>query len=101
MAAAGVDAPWLTALVLLERAAGLGREAVLAHPDDLVPADAVEAFAALVARRCAREPLAYILGCREFFGLSFEVDPSTLIPRPETEGVVEIALEWVDRAVPV
>src|SRR5438067_1635870 len=55
-------------------------------------------YDALVARRAAREPISYITGRHEFWGLSFEVSPAVLIPRPETELVVEIGLEFVDRS---
>lgn len=93
--AAGVDAPWLSALVLLEHATGRGREAFLAHPD-LQPAPAqVAAFRRFVERRCAREPLAYILEFREFYGRRFQVTPATLIPRPETETLVDLALRYM------
>jgi release factor glutamine methyltransferase len=94
-----VDAPWLTALVLLEHTTGVGREAVLAHPE-LVPESAgVAAFRALVNRRCQREPTAYLLGYREFFGRRFAVTPATLIPRPETEGLISLTLDRIDRMV--
>ena len=60
---------------------------------DEEPADFADAYRALVDRRCRREPVAYILGEREFWGLPFEVTPDVLIPRPETELIVEEALE--------
>jgi release factor glutamine methyltransferase len=92
-----VDAPWLTALVLLEHTAAIGREAVLAHPDIVPTASEVEAFRRLIDRRCEYEPLAYLLGYREFYGRRFAVTPATLIPRPETEGLIGLTLERVDR----
>ena len=49
----------------------------------------------MIARRAAREPLAYIIGCKEFFSLDFEVTPAVLIPRPETETLVEAALKFL------
>jgi release factor glutamine methyltransferase len=55
------------------------------------------AFRTLVERRCKREPTAYLLGYREFYGRRFAVTPATLIPRPETEGLVGLALERIDR----
>lgn len=58
--------------------------------------ESAAAFWAAVTRRCNREPLAYITGEKEFFGLSFKVDPNVLVPRPETEFVVEAALEWIE-----
>jgi release factor glutamine methyltransferase len=76
---------------LLQRAAAW----LEAHRDEtLTPADA-ERFAALVARRAAGEPVAYLLGAREFFGRDFAVTPDVLIPRPETELLVDIAVEKV------
>jgi release factor glutamine methyltransferase len=71
-----------------------------AHPEaPLTPQQAAD-FAALVARRAAGEPVAYLTGEREFFGHRFKVSPAVLIPRPETEGLVERALEHLapDRA---
>ncbi len=66
------------------------------------PADFEPRYDALVGRRTRREPLAYIIGHREFWGLSFEVSPAVLIPRPETEGIIEAALELVaDRGAPL
>ncbi len=55
-----------------------------------------EGFDALVRREAAGEPLAYVLGHKEFYGLDFGVTPDVLIPRPETEVLVERALEWLD-----
>jgi release factor glutamine methyltransferase len=57
-------------------------------------------FDNLVSRRALREPVAYLLGTREFYGRAFRVDPHTLIPRPETEGLVDVALAWVARREP-
>ena len=76
----------------------LGQEAhdrawLLAHDSDALPVAAEVRLAPLVARRAAGEPLAYITGRREFFGLDLEVNPHVLIPRPDTETLVEWALE--------
>jgi release factor glutamine methyltransferase len=95
---AGADAPRITALALLEHITELSRESLLAHPERTLSPRDVEAFAALVARRRSREPLAYVLGVREFYGRSFEVSRATLIPRPETEGLVDLVLERLDRS---
>jgi len=62
----------------------------------ILSGDAATAFEEAVTRRCSGEPLAYITGEKEFFGLSFNVDPNVLVPRPETEFVLEAALEWVE-----
>ena len=94
---AGADAPWLTALVSLEHAAALDRATLLAHPESRPQPDAAETYMRLLERRCRREPLAYVLGHRDFWGRRFEVSRATLIPRPETERIVEMALEWLDR----
>jgi release factor glutamine methyltransferase len=69
---------------------------LLAHTeDDLSPAD-LASFRALVARRAAQEPLQYITGTQEFFGLPLRVTPHVLIPRPETEHLVEAVLAWAN-----
>lgn len=81
--------------LLLAQAIGKTREFVLAHPEyGLSPAE-IRRFARLAKRRIAHEPLAYILGHKEFYGLDFAVDHSTLIPRPETELLVEEALKTI------
>ncbi|HEX7127559.1 MAG TPA: peptide chain release factor N(5)-glutamine methyltransferase [Thermodesulfobacteriota bacterium] len=93
LAAAGVASPRLDAEVLLADALGLGRAALIARRPEPLPGGALEAFEARVARRAAREPVAYIVGRQEFYGLDFEVTRDVLIPRPETELLVEEALD--------
>ncbi len=94
--AAGIENPRAEARLLLAHALGLDPAALLGRAHD--PADA-PGFAALLARRAAREPMAYVLGQREFWGQNFRVTPATLVPRPETETLVEAALEaFPDRA---
>ena len=90
--AAGIDAPRREARLLMQHALGLRPEALLAGDDR--PLDRAEAtrLAALVRRRAGREPLAYVTGVREFWSLAFAVDRSALVPRPETETVVEAVL---------
>lgn len=68
----------------------------LSRRDADAPADVVEAFNTLIARRAAHEPVAYLLGAREFYGRNFRVRPGVLIPRPETELLVEVALQWME-----
>src|SRR5215470_14105162 len=84
--------PALEARALLARTLGRARESLIAHPDQPVEASHAHAFRALAARRQEGEPLAYLLGEREFFGRVFHVTPAVLIPRPETELLVELAL---------
>jgi release factor glutamine methyltransferase len=97
MHAAGVDSPRLTAIVLLEHVSDRARTSVLAHPEAPASPREARAYWQLIERRCAREPLAYILGYREFYGRRFAVNPHTLIPRPETEETVGLALDQLRR----
>lgn len=93
LTAAGVDSPRLDAELLLSAAAGLSRAEVIASPArPLEPAEA-RTFADLAARRREREPVAYILGSKGFRTIELKVDRRVLIPRPETELVVQAALE--------
>lgn len=94
-AAEDVDDARLQAELLYGLATGLDRAQVIAAGSDAAPPAAIEAFEALMERRVQHEPLAYILGKREFFGMTFEVGPGCLIPRPETETLVEAALEAI------
>jgi release factor glutamine methyltransferase len=79
--------------VLLCHALGLSRVGLITHSERVLDDDEAQRFAALVRRRIAGEPVAYIVGRREFFGLPFEVDGAVLIPRPDTELLVELTLE--------
>lgn len=83
----------LDAQILLGELLGRSRAWLLAHPDKPVPPDVEEQFYALVARRATGEPVAYILGRCTFYGREFLVDRRVLIPRPETELLVERAIE--------
>lgn len=94
----GHDSPRLDAELLLAHAAGVARSAVLAYPERRLPADAAERLDELLARRAAGEPLAYLLGGRDFFDLSLSVGPAVLVPRPETEHLVDEALARLPRA---
>ena len=89
--ASGSESPRLDAELLLGYAIGVDRTAIVAHPNAPVGADAETAYRAGVARRAAGEPVAYIREIKEFYGLAFSVDPRALIPRPETERLVELA----------
>jgi len=89
LAAADVDSPRLSAELLAAKAFGLSRLGLIMQAKDQVEPARLDAFRALVARRGTGEPVAYLLGEKEFFGLAFRVTPDVLIPRPETEGIVE------------
>ena len=82
----------LEAELLLAHALGVNRAWFFAHAEDTLPAADETNFAELVARRVKGEPVAYITGRRDFWSLPLEVTPATLIPRPETELLVELAL---------
>jgi release factor glutamine methyltransferase len=91
--------PALEVRLLLMHVTGLSRPQLITQDRALLPVEQQERFAALLARRVAGEPLAYLVGTREFYGRPFAVTPAVLIPRPETEHLVEWSLE-VLRAVP-
>jgi release factor glutamine methyltransferase len=91
--AVGVEDPRLDAEVLLAEAAGVGRAALAADPAADIPASAARLFGEMVRRRLRREPVAYIVGRKGFRHLDLTVDRRVLIPRPETELLVEVALE--------
>ncbi len=91
--AAQVPSHTLAAELLLIHALGRDRTWLYTHPETPLDPTATEEFFELVARRAAGEPTQYLTGKQEFWGLEFEVNPSVLIPRPETEHVVEVALE--------
>ncbi len=93
LAVAGVESPRLTAELLLAHALGCDRIRILSHGEEAYPAGLPERYQELLCRRCEGEPLHYIQGEREFYGLSFRVTPAVLIPRPETELMIEKALQ--------
>ena len=86
------DTPDLDAQTLLAHTLGVSRATLLAYPERKLASEQATTFANLVERRLAREPVAYLVGHREFMGLDFAVDRRALIPRPETELLVEAAL---------
>ena len=89
LAAAGIEGARFEARLLLEGATGLDQAALLREPDRGVDPGP---FRAMLARRAAREPLAYILGWQEFWSLRFAVSPATLIPRADSETLIEAVL---------
>jgi release factor glutamine methyltransferase len=86
--------------LLLAHALGVTRAQLLAHPERSADAMRDSRYPEYLERRLAGEPIAYILGEREFYGLSFQVTPAVLIPRPETELLVEMALQCIEPAAP-
>lgn len=97
--AAGVEDARLDAEVLLAEATGWDRARLAAHSEDELPPDASRRFAEMVRRRLRREPVAYIVGRKGFCEIELCVDPRVLIPRPETELLVELALAERPRRV--
>jgi release factor glutamine methyltransferase len=91
LSASGIDAR--EARLLLAEAAGFSQASVLAHPERALPFDVEERFLQFALRRSNGEPVAYIVGHKEFYGLDLVVNPAVLIPRPETELLVDLALQ--------
>ena len=85
----------LEAQLLLQHALNVNRAWLISHENDALEANIHGVFEALLNRRLNGEPIAYILGSREFYGLKLKVTPDTLIPRPDTETLVEVALEKI------
>jgi release factor glutamine methyltransferase len=93
--AAGIEAPAREARLLLGHASGLSTGRIVAYPERSIEPAAVAAFERLIERRAAREPVSRILGTREFWSLPFIVTPATLDPRPDSETIVEAALDRI------
>lgn len=99
---AQIDEARREATSLLAHALGRDRAYLFAHAEETIPPSTLESFRALLARRASGEPLQYITGRQEFWGLEFAVTPDVLIPRPETELIVEAALAAVpDRPITI
>ncbi len=90
---ADVPSYTLAAELLLMHALGRDRAWLYAHPEEVIPGLEAHRFLSLIRRRAEGEPTQYITGKQEFWGLEFEVTPDVLIPRPETEHVIEVALD--------
>jgi len=91
-----IESPELDARILVAHALGLDHAALAAAPERVLDGEEERAIAALARRRLAREPVSRILGEKEFWSLKFQIDASTLVPRPETETLVETALAWIN-----
>jgi len=91
---AGIEQPRDEAEILLAHLQGWNRLKLFLERSNFLDSDLVSAFRAAVERRARDEPSAYITGTKEFYGLSFAVNREVLIPRPETELLVDIVLEW-------
>lgn len=87
----------LDARILLAHAARVRTATLLAYPERTLPEEAWRRFRDLVTRRAAGEPVAYLTGEREFYGRTFHVSPAVLIPRPDTETLVDVALAVADQ----
>ncbi|MGV8907263.1 MAG: peptide chain release factor N(5)-glutamine methyltransferase [Acetobacterium sp.] len=90
---AGIEYPGLEAEILLSSILDCDRIAFYAHPENRVAPEKQEAYLSAIDRRCHYEPVAYIIGQKEFMGLNFMVNSSVLIPRPDTEPMVEYLIE--------
>jgi release factor glutamine methyltransferase len=93
--AAGIATPELDAKLLAQKAFGLDALALVAYERDPAPADALAMLQAFAARRLTGEPVARILGEQEFYGLAFGLNAATLVPRPETEMLVDLGLAFL------
>ncbi|HZP92348.1 MAG TPA: peptide chain release factor N(5)-glutamine methyltransferase [Burkholderiales bacterium] len=98
LAAEGIDRGEAACLLRAVTAANLAH--LIAHPDARLTPNQTQRFLDLVRRRRKGEPIAYLAGRREFYGLDFEVTPAVLVPRPETELLVELALERIPDKAP-
>ncbi|MEJ0078973.1 MAG: peptide chain release factor N(5)-glutamine methyltransferase [Alphaproteobacteria bacterium] len=98
---ASIESPELDARVLIGHVLGLDHAGLAAAEKQELRTSAVERIEAFAMRRLGGEPVARIVGEKEFWGLSFRMTPAVLVPRPETETVVELALSLIDRAAPL
>jgi release factor glutamine methyltransferase len=93
LATSGTDAPHLDAELLLSHVLGHNRARLKSHPEDPTDAASAARYQALIERRAAGEPLAYLVGNKDFWSLRLTITPDVLVPRPETELLVERALD--------
>lgn len=92
---AGIESPRLESEILLAKGLRSSREDLYRNPDRKLGEEEIVVSKSFVERRFLREPVAYILGCREFWGLDFQTTPDVLVPRWETEILIEQFLQWV------
>lgn len=95
---AGIENARMDARILLSDAAGVDSSRIAAWPEDTVTMDKAKTFRNMVARRLKHEPVSRILGQRDFWRHSFRLSPETLDPRPDSETIVELALDWLEDA---
>jgi len=95
LATAGIPLPWLDAEILVAHVLHSSRERLHTHPEDPLTAPQRERLRRLTSRRAARVPVPYLVGEREFYGRMFRVTPAVLIPRPSSELLVELAIDWL------
>lgn len=100
--AAHVETASLDARLLLQHVLGISHEEWVAEPEKAMTAQQAEAYDALIARRARHEPVAHLMGTREFWSMDFRVTPATLVPRPDSETVIEAVLQRIaDRNAPL
>lgn len=93
--------PGLDARLLLQHVLGVSHAYLVAHGDESLTAVAQQQYTALLARAAQKEPIPYLIGHAPFYGLEFAVNPAVLIPRPETEQLIEIAIAWARPRGPI
>ncbi|GCE27223.1 release factor glutamine methyltransferase [Dictyobacter alpinus] len=99
LAQADLQGSRLDAQVLLGSVVGMDRSRLLAYPEQTLTSEQEQNYWSFIQRRCEHEPVAYIVGHKEFYGLDFSVDQRVLIPRPETELLVEEALSEIRQRI--
>src|SRR2546429_4217624 len=95
LATAGIPLPWLDAEILVAHVLKSSRERLHSHPDQLLSVAQRARLRRLTSRRAARVPVPYLVGEREFYGHMLKVTPAVLIPRPSSELLVELAIDWL------
>jgi len=93
---ASIDTAALDARLLLCHATGMSHEQLVANSDDVIEPETQSRFLELIERRRQGEPVGRIMGCREFWGLEFDLGPETLEPRADSEAIVEATLSWIE-----